>query len=400
VVFLSHSTALSGALVSPLNPRAIMVGSLTVVAFNRGVQQAELASLDRQSGEINLYLVSFQQACNAAPSGCTHGDLFTPRVESDWTQVSIHEAEDLKNTPSDCRECHQRNVDKPPLLMRELDGPWTHFFAAQEGDAIYPAPAAGFRDIPEPDGADLLGDYLSAKGDESYAGVPTAVLRNTIGFTLENFVTIPQPLVFDGSEIMNERWPWTEADGYAKTPVRSPMWDAAFDAFKRGDQLALPFYAPRVADPDKQAKLTDAYRRYSSGELDADALPDLADIFPDDAQTRAEIGLQSTPDATPAEALVQACGTCHSDVLDQTVSRARFNIAVSRLGRPELDEAIARLKLPRGAAGSMPPPGRRQLDPAAIAPLIAFLKASQHPDRDDAFLEHAAEVGMAAARQN
>jgi hypothetical protein len=386
VVLLAHSTALSGDVVSPLNPRAIMIADTTFIAFNRGVQQVELASLDRTRGRMNLYLVGFDQACNGASRGCSPGDLFTPRIESNWTSVTVRDDEDLKNTPSDCRQCHQRNRDTSALLMRELDGPWTHYFGPDQEDTA---------DIPEPSGTALLRDYLGAKGDEPYGGVPSAILRRTIGFTLENLVNIPQPLLFDASSIMNERWPWTKAAGYTTRPVRSPTWDAAYEAFKRGEQLALPYFAPRATDPDKQARLSDAYSRYRAGTLLTEDLPDLGDIFPDDAQTRAEIGLQSEPGATPAQALVQACGACHNDVLDQSLSRARFNIDLAHLERAELDAAIDRLRLPRGVAGSMPPPGRRQVDPGALPALLDYLKANQRSSDDDALLQRAAQLGMA-----
>ena len=38
-----------------------------------------------------IYLVTFEQACNATPDGCTPGDLYTPRIESDWTRVRIQD---------------------------------------------------------------------------------------------------------------------------------------------------------------------------------------------------------------------------------------------------------------------------------------------------------------------
>lgn len=46
-VFLTHSTALSGDLVSSINPRAILFDGRSFLAFNRGVQQVEIASADR-----------------------------------------------------------------------------------------------------------------------------------------------------------------------------------------------------------------------------------------------------------------------------------------------------------------------------------------------------------------
>ncbi len=393
-VLLGHSTALSGELVSPINPRAILLNGVTLMAFNRGVQQVELASVDRVNGILNFYLVTFEQACNASARGCVPGDLYTPRLEADWTSVSLADAEDLKNTPSDCRQCHQRGTKSPLILMREFDGPWTHYFGPDVDTSS---------DFPEATGSDLTRDYFRARGDEPYAAMPKSLLRSTIGLTLENVVLFSQPLVFDGVAIMNERWPWTKPSpmhptGYEPEPRKSATWYAGYEAFKRGEQLALPFYAPRATDPDKQARLTAAYQSYLKGDTTADSLPDLSDIFPDDPETRAEIGLQTEPGATPAQALVQACGTCHNDVLDQTISRARFNVAVGRLPQLELAAAIERLNTPRDAPGTMPPPGRRQLDEDGRARLIDYLKRNVRTSDDDALLEHAARLGMVPPR--
>jgi hypothetical protein len=384
VVLLGHSTSLSSALVSPINPRLILFSYSTFVAFTRGLQQVELVASDRGTDpHFNFYLLDFRQACNDEQPGCTNGDLFTPSIESHWGDVTVRDAEDLKNTPSDCRQCHQRGLDKPTLLMRELEGPWTHFFGPDADDP---------KGLPEPTGSALTRDYLAAKGDEDYAGVPSNFLRRTAGFSLEGVVNIDQPLLFDASQILNERWPWH--DGYPTVPQRSKTWYDAFDAFKRGEQLALPYYAPRATDQGKLQQLTAAYQAYRSGDLAARDLPDLSDVFPDDPQTRAEIGLQTEPGATPPQLLVQACGSCHNDVLDQSISRAHFNIAIGRLERSEIEQAIARLEAPRTAAGAMPPHGRRALDEDGRASLINWLRDGVRTDEDDAFLEHAAQQGM------
>ena len=50
--------------------------------------------------------------------------------------------------------------------------------------------------------------------------------------------------------------------------------ERGYEAWKRGEQLALPYVAPRVTDPDKQAALTEAYRLYREGEVADDELPD------------------------------------------------------------------------------------------------------------------------------
>jgi len=322
----------------------------TVIAFNRGVQQVELAARDRDAYGFNFYLLTFEQACTRAPAGCNPVALYTPRVESNWTSVRVADQSELADTPADCLQCHARGIDKPMLLMRELDGPWTHFFQ--------PDGAQG--ELPEPTGVDLLHDYLRAKSDETYAGVPESALRQTSGFALQAFLDHAQPLIFDGSRILNERWPWSpENNGYVTTPLRSETWEHAYQSFKSGAQLALPHFDPRPTDPVKPARLTNAYQAYRSGDLAAEELPDLADIYPDDPQTRAELGFETELDATPAEAIVQACTQCHSDVLDQTLNRARFSVDLSRMSAAEIAVAISRLELPRYAPGAMPPHGRR-----------------------------------------
>lgn len=388
LALLDHSTALSGHLVSPINPRIIVFNRSTFLAFNRGVQQVEIAARDRMRFPgFNFYLVTFEQACTSAPGGCTPGDLYTPRIESDWVNVRIDDEDDLKDTPSDCRRCHQRGQDRPVLLMRELDGPWTHFFGPDEQN---PNP------LPEPSGIELLQDYLRAKGEEPYGNVPASAIRGTSGFTLQTSIDSLQPLIFDGSAILNERWPWSP--GYAATPAPSPTWYLAFDAFKRGEQLALPHYDPRPTDPAKQAALTSAYQRYLSGDSPAADLPDLGEIFPDDGQLRAEIGLQAEPDAVPAELLIEACGSCHNDVLDQSISRARFNIDIARMSPAEVNAAVLRITLDPSADGRMPPRGARQLDDPSRQRLVEYLQSNVRTAEDDTRLAHAAQAGMAAAQ--
>ncbi|MET0391119.1 MAG: hypothetical protein ABW321_34425 [Polyangiales bacterium] len=390
-VLMSHSTALSGQLVSPINPRAIIVGADTIMAFHRGVQQVELLSsppgILPEDKDFKLYLVSFRQACNAADGGCTHGDLYTPRIESDWTSLQIADDEQLKNSASDCRQCHLRSgTGKTQVLMREVDGPWTHFFDALPPAGLAVPLAPGVR------GEDLMRDFLAAKGDERYAGVDVARYRPSAAVVLESAAGLTQPLYFDSLGIQSERWP-RRGSGYDAQPAASPIWDNAYDAFKRGEQLALPYIDPRASDTAKQAQLTAAYASWRAGELEAAELPDLGDIFPDDPAERARIGLATEPDATPVDALIQACGACHNAVLDQTLSRAAFSIDVSLMTRDELDVAIDRIERPRNAPGAMPPLHTRQLPADVQAHLVAYLR-DLPVGEGDARLAHAAEVGM------
>jgi hypothetical protein len=385
-LLMSHSTALFGHLVSSINPRAIVTGPRGFLAFQRGVQEVELVTVARQRQVFDFYLLTFTRACDAAAEGCSPNERFTSQTERDWTGVQIQDDEELKNTPSDCRQCHQRGADAPSLLMRELQSPWTHFFEPLPNYDITNAPLPGVR------GYDLMRDYVQAKGDEAYAGVDVTVYPQTAAFVLESACGVVQPLYFDAPTIEDERYPYGP-DGYATAPHASPTWDRAYEAFKRGEQLALPYFDGRATDPDKLTRVSDAYANYRADPDNAPALPDLADVFPNDPHTRAQIGLQTEPDATPVEALIQACGGCHNNVLDQSISRARFNIDLSTLSRSEIDVAIARISLPTLSPGAMPPAPARQLDPDARDRLLAFLRQSDH-DAPDSQLQHAAELGM------
>ncbi|HET6336530.1 MAG TPA: hypothetical protein VFG30_25075 [Polyangiales bacterium] len=383
IAVLSHSTALPGHIISPINPRTISIGAKIVLAYQRGVQRLEIATRTRETFAFTFYLLSFEQACNERDGGCTPGDLYTPKIENDWTQVQIRDDEDLKNTTFDCRQCHRRGREDSRLLMRELKSPWTHF--------MFPVGASS--SFPGVTGSDLMNDYLVAKGDELYGGLSPDLISPISAFQLQSVAGPKQPLLFDAPGIENERWPWSPS-GYPSTPSPSPTWEGAWEAFKRGEQLALPYIEQRAVDVDKQAELSRAYQRYRSGEIDADALPDLADVFPDDPSLRAKIGLQTEPDASAEDALIQACGGCHNDVLDQSITRARFSVALSRLDRAEIDVAIDRIQRPRNAPGAMPPPEARQLDENARDRVLEYLRQDLKQIEIDPRLEKVATFGM------
>lgn len=382
-IVLGHSTALSGVLVSPINPRVILLGDASIMAFQRGVQRVELIADARDRRAFNFYLLEFEQACNRG-GGCEPGDLYTARIEDDWLGVRIRDDEELKNTPLDCRQCHQRARATPALLMRELEFPWTHFFFTGDIAEVLPGVNAN----------DLMDDYRAAKRGEAYAGVSVGGRDVASPFLLQVRVDPEQPLLFDAPAIHTERWP-LGPDGYAAEPRASETWTATYEAFKRGEQLAPPYLEQRATDAEKQAELTRSYRRYLAGELAPNELPDLGDIYPDDPRIRAQIGLQVEPGAMPAEALIQACGGCHNDVLDQSISRARFSIDLARLDRAELDRAIERITLPAGTPGVMPPPEARQLDPETRARVVAYLGQELGEMEIDPRLAKAARLGMA-----
>jgi hypothetical protein len=273
--------------------------------------------------------------------------------------------------------------------MRELNNPWTHFFQPLPAT---PDQFAG----PGIQGHNLLEDFLEARGDERYGGFDPRKLVGIAPFVLEQTVGSDQPVLFDAPGIENERFPY--ANGYPDEAGLSPTWQAAYDAFKSGEQLALPFIEARVTDLDKQAERIEAYTHYRNGELDADELPDLGNMFPDDPQVRARIGLETEPDASAEDALIQACASCHNDVLDQTISRARFNVDLWKLDGAEITLASERIQRAPGARGVMPPPEARQLSAEVRKRVLDYLRNDPLKADPDERLQHAAAMGMSGGK--
>ena len=116
--------------------------------------------------------------------------------------------------------------------------------------------------------------------------------------------------------------------------------------------------------------------------------------------TRARIGLQTEPGADAVEAMIQACGSCHNDVLDQSISRARFNINLWSGSPDAIAAALDRVERAPDAPGVMPPPEARQLDRQGRQRLLEYLRGDPLTRQPDARLVHAAELGMAGGAAN
>ena len=374
-----HSTGLALRSVSAINPRIIFVRTetdmqeLLALAFARGDQSAEIVVRDRLDDELRFYLLTYSQVCNAEPGGCSPGDLLTEVVESGWSEVNVYGEEDLENTPRDCRVCHQPDGPGTPKLLRmqELEPPWNHWF---------------FRIVVG--GQALLDDYYAAKGDEAFAGVPAdAILRSfpgVLAYTVRTAGraatgTAGQPNEFVSSIIQREVMQSAAALGGNQPtdnsiPGYSETWNQLYERAKRGDAISVPYYNVKITDARKLAAMTEAYAAYRQGRLDRDELPDIRDVHPDDPLRRAQIGLITEPGLEAEAVLLQACAQCHNDRLDQGVSRARFNVELSRLDREEKDRAIARVLLPPSDPAVMPPASFRALTDEARSRLVDVLR--------------------------
>jgi hypothetical protein len=369
----AHSTSLVSRSVSAINPRIIFIQprmaseEMVMLAYARGEQFAEVVVQDRAEGEFQFYVVSFEQDCNA--DGCTHGDLLTETAEVGWKNLNVYAEEDLANTPLDCRACHQPDgPDTPKLLrMQELRAPWNHW--------LYPF---------VPGGRTLTRDYMAAKGSELFAGLTAdeiaaqsnpGLLTATLAFANRG----PQPNEYVSSAIEEEVIASAAMRGGAQpddnsVPGESETWRALYDKAKRGEAIAVPYHDVKVTDKDKLATMTAAYLDYREGRLAREDLPDIREVFPDDEELLARMGFATEPGMTGEEVLLQACGQCHNDRLDQTLSRARFNVDLRKMSREHKERAIARIQLPLDHGGLMPPARFRRLSDEAKQQLIELLE--------------------------
>lgn len=372
-----HSTSLSTRAVSAINPRAILLRlgvpippvnvEFVTMSFNRGDQFSEIAVADRVDQEFRFYVLRWEQECNERPEGCTPGDLLTEAVETDWRNVTLYDEPALANTVLDCAPCHQPDGPSSPkmLRMQEFDSPWTHwFYKNTEG------------------GGALIEDYAAAKGDESLANLP----RDRIDYSPPGGLQLlvgsrnhDQPNAFDSELIEREVRESAAASG-GNQPMdnriagTSPTWRAAYDRAQRGESIPVPYHDVKVTDPEKLARMSEAYQAYRRGDLAREDLPDIRDVFPDDEQLLAEMGIMTEPGLSGEAVLIQACSQCHNDRLDQSQSRARFRADLRGLSREQKDLAIARLMLPANNPHAMPPARLRVLSDEARQRAIEVLK--------------------------
>jgi mono/diheme cytochrome c family protein len=369
----SHSSSLVTRFTSPINPRAIIFTparsngrvrgtpqpnpTYVALGFVRGEQFVELVSKDPTAGGVlRFFLFRFEQACNQRPGGCTPGDLLTPAVESGFTSYTLYQDDDIKNTVFDCAQCHQPNGPGTPkiLRMQELQFPWTHFL------------------FNEPAGNVLLrDDFRAAHPNEPYAGIPAAAVPNAAPPRLEAFVENngfqAQPNEFQTGTISMEVSTQNAQQPTMNIPPGiSNTWNMLYNNYLAGNAIPPPYHDFRVTDPTKLANMTAAYRAVMTGAMPAAQLPDIRDVFLDAALP--DMTIRPRPGSTGRQILVQMCQQCHNSKLDQSISRARFNVeTLDQMSRLEKDIAIARIQLPKNAARLMPPERFRELSPAEIA---------------------------------
>jgi mono/diheme cytochrome c family protein len=369
--FIAGSSSLVAKFTSSINPRLIMFSpptgnnnpNLVALGFVRGDQFTEVIARDPSNGQLNFFLVKFEQECNEKEKGCTNADLLTPAIETNWKKITIYEDRDLANTIFDCMQCHQPNGPGTPkmLRMQELRNPWTHFFRNNN---------AG--------GQALIADYQAAHGtNETYAGIPGPMISSSEPADLETFLRDNgfgnQPNEFQTRQIEGEVRNSNPAQPADNSQMgRSATWNAAYDQFVRGLTIPPPYHDVKVTDPTKLASHTAAYVAVMNGSMPPDMMPDIRDIFP--AAAMRDLGFGVKEGLSGAEIITQACAHCHNAKLDQTISRARFDVDLTKMSREEKDLAIARLKLRPEDPLRMPPTMFRTLTPEEIDRAVAELQ--------------------------
>ena len=366
---LGHSSSLVARSVSAVNPRAFVfsapsgqptrIPGFVVMGFVRGEPLVEIAAEQGNGGKITFYLVKFDLACEP---DCSPADLLTPAVERDWKGVTVYDDEDLKNTMLDCRHCHQPDgpSGKMMLRMQELEDPWTHWFRSDR-----------------PGGLALMQDYFRAHSDEEeYGSIPGALIPKSDGRALEDLVKGQgfnrQPNEFDSRAIEDEITLSSSMQPEINTPRgRSSTWQELYDRAFRGEFIPPPYHDVKVTDPNKLQYVTDEYKKFMAGEVQT--LPDIRRVFLDDALEAMTFLPRSG--AAGREVLVQTCAQCHNPKLDQTISRAKFDVTrLDSMSRAAKDEAIKRLKLPASDRLHMPPGIMRALPDDALQAAVSELE--------------------------
>jgi mono/diheme cytochrome c family protein len=378
-----HSSSLVARSVSAINPRAILFTPPTgannngyiTMGFVRGDQLVELVAEDiNLPNTLTFFLVKFTQDCNAT-NACTPGDLFTPATESNWTSFSIYGEDDLKNTIFDCTHCHQTGGPGTQriLRMQELANPWNHWFRDNRVG-----------------GTALLADYQAAHGTaETYAGIPGNMISSSDPALLEDLIREngfgnQQPNQFNSGQIEQQV---NQTNGQPQNndiPGTSNVWNQIFNNAVAGRVIPVPYHDIKITESSVLNSVTLAYQNFRAGRLPAAQLPNLTTVFKT-SRLYEIAGIGAPPNQNGQQIVTTMCTQCHRSQLDQTISRARFNVNLNEMSDlnggvlagaardAEIGVAITRLKLPAEDVRKMPPETLKTLTPAEIDLVVTYL---------------------------
>jgi hypothetical protein len=364
-VLTGHSTSLVSRYVSPINPRVILFSApkddkapdddFIVMGFVRGDQFVEVATREPRSGNLNFYLIKFEQVCNETDS-CTIGHLQTEAIEKNWTSITIYQDRFLTNTVFDCTHCHQPEgpLSDKILRMQEIERPWTHFF----------------RD--DTSGSTLIQAFQNFHGDqEGVGGIPAKLISSSdpekLSWLLKANGFGEQPNVFQSQQIQNER---------AALNGPGEVWLETWEQYLSGDFIPSPSWRLNILDAEKVAKLKGEWLLWRQGEKPLASLPDLRKATDD--RLGPSMGTRAPNDISGRELLDAACKRCHNEKLDQTLGKSRFTTNLEKMPVDEIQLAIDRLELLKTKPNSpiaMPPRMFMDLTEAEIDLLMTELKS-------------------------
>lgn len=350
VTLNGESTGLGIRSVNPITPRAFLSTpplanaqpnpNYQVLSFARGEPLVELVANDPAAQTLRFFLVRFHPACEA--TGCTHADLQTPTIESNWTSYTLYDDQSITNTTLDCLNCHQANGPgtKKILRMQEILNPWGHWFYPERPETLL-----------------IVQAFQTAHPAENYAGIPYQNVMPSRPFSLmqllQNNGFATQPNAFDTLTINNER---------AASGGSSQTWAQIYAKSLAGLEIPVPYYTNSF-DPVKLSAMTTAYQQTMAGTLARDQMPDVSNTVLDTALS--DRSIRPKPGLDGRGIMVQMCQMCHNSLLDQTLSRARFNVEqLGQMSRAEKDMAIMRLQLPVDDRRAMPPSRFHELSAA------------------------------------
>ena len=128
----------------------------------------------------------------------------------------------------------------------------------------------------------------------------------------------------------------------------------------------------RVTDPAKLQRMTQAYGDLRSGTIKPENFPDTREVLLDSGLR--DMGFMVKAGLPAEQILVQACAQCHNNKLNQEISRAKFDIDLTKMNREAKDKAIERLRLGDHDVKKMPPVRFRTLTEDEIQKLEALLR--------------------------
>lgn len=190
---------------------------------------------------------------------------------------------------------------------------------------------------------------------------------------IDNNTVSPQPNEFNTGKIEQQVKQSQPLEPVMNVPAgQSSTWNNIFSVAAQGQAIPVPYHDVKITDPQKLSQMAAAYQGFVAG-APASQLPDITDVWLADAKPA--VGLAPMPGSDGQQILQQMCQRCHNSSLDQSLSRARFNVeSLAAMSRAEKDLAIARVQQAAGSTMIMPPTRFGQLSSDEIATVVNFLK--------------------------